>query len=82
MVSKEAVRQIHFHVTKYNRAGYIALNLPFFTGLVSFFNNMGHRNGPHIESLSVNNLQDGYTRYWFKHFISQLGKSTSKPLLR
>ena len=36
MVSKEAVGQVHFHVTKYVITDYIALNLPYFTSLVSF----------------------------------------------
>ena len=36
MVSKEAVGQGHFRVTKYDRANYIALNLPYATGLATF----------------------------------------------
>ena len=36
MVAKEAVGQVHFDVTKYSRADYIALNLHYSTGSVSF----------------------------------------------
>ena len=36
VVSKQTLGQGHFHVTKYNRAGCIALNLPYSGGLVSF----------------------------------------------
>ena len=35
-VSKEAVGQGNFRATKHNRTNYIALNLPYATGLVSF----------------------------------------------
>ena len=35
MVSKEAVGQGHFCVTKYNRAKFIAFNVPYSTGLLS-----------------------------------------------
>ena len=52
MVSKEAVGQVHFRVTKYNRADYIALNLPYSTGVVSFVTVwVTERN--HILSLSL-----------------------------
>ena len=36
MVSKEAAVQVHFRVTKNNRADYLALKMPYSTGLISF----------------------------------------------
>ena len=36
VVSKNAVRQVHFCVIKFNRADYIVLNLPFSADLVSY----------------------------------------------
>ena len=36
VVSMEAVGQGHFRVIKYNRAEYIALNLPYLTSIISF----------------------------------------------
>ena len=43
MISKEVVGQGHFRVTKYKKANYIALNLPYYYRFSFVCSSMGHK---------------------------------------